>query len=366
MKRFLSNLDATDVCLYAAIGCLFMLLLMLLYDSYFRINELMTNELMTNELAIKAKKSNTLTIQKKGNVNTSFHPISVHVEVSIPSIKSNVSDWYILSASVAGASHIAQDIPCQDSHYHVSIEKGCGIAVVCDGAGSARHPHIGSQYSAWQCSNIIQSLFDDNTLNTNDLPSESAWKNIAYKALFCLYNDLDDYTRKEGLRLESAACTIILLVYVPKGYLIAHIGDGRAAFRDEMGKWNPLIIPYRGEESNETVFLTASIWGEHSSDFIKTHVIETKSDAFALMTDGMENHAFECSHFDTETNEWSDPNIPFEDFFEPVMNTIQTLQKNNIATDVLQQKFEDMLKNGSEKMALEPDDKTLVFGYKES
>ena len=53
--------------------------------------------------------------------------------------------WVLVGASVRGNGHIESNLPCQDNHKYEELEKGWGIAIVSDGAGSAAHSDMGSK-----------------------------------------------------------------------------------------------------------------------------------------------------------------------------------------------------------------------------
>src|ERR1043166_3667928 len=128
-------------------------------------------------------------------------------------------------------------------------------------------------------------------------------------------NNLLAFAKEKGYEFSSLACTIIVVIYTPNGLLVTHVGDGRAGYCLE-GEWKPLIVPHKGEEANQTIFLSSKIWAQDDSFIMsgvpvpESKVVEGKVAAFTLMSDGCEHHAFECSKIDPTTHRWSDPNLP--------------------------------------------------------
>src|SRR5471030_1755942 len=57
--------------------------------------------------------------------------------------------WRVFGASVRGKSHLDKGLPCQDAHAQVVVDDIL-VAIVCDGAGSARHSEQGAQFVATQ------------------------------------------------------------------------------------------------------------------------------------------------------------------------------------------------------------------------
>jgi hypothetical protein len=94
---------------------------------------------------------------------------------------------------------------------------------------------------------------------------------------------------------------------------VGHIGDGRAGFCSSAGgEWVSILTPHKGEEANQTIFITNNWWSK--SNFImsgvsvpEARVIRKNPSAFTIMSDGCEAHSFECSIMDKATNKWSDP-----------------------------------------------------------
>ncbi len=63
---------------------------------------------------------------------------------NVKAFSCDVDQWMIVGASVQGNGHISVNMTCQDSSDYKHLGDGWGIAVVSDGAGSAKNAQIGS------------------------------------------------------------------------------------------------------------------------------------------------------------------------------------------------------------------------------
>jgi len=281
----------------------------------------------------------------------------------------NNSDWFVVGASSIGKSHITSKKPCQDNHYCANIKSGWGIAVSCDGAGSADNSEKGSLFVSKTTFEVFKGFLEENKLvNEKYLPKENQWQEISNKAFLSVYELLYEYAEKEKVEFNSLACTAIVVVFTPIGLLSAHIGDGRAGYCNENGEWKSLITPHKGEEANQTIFLTSSPW-VNDSDFQmsgvkvpESKVINERAIAFTLMSDGCEAHSFECSKMDIDANKWIDPNEPSGKFFNPLMAQLKSMNDNEVSFDDVKISWIKFVEEGVQGLKDEPDDKTLIFG----
>ena len=57
--------------------------------------------------------------------------------------------WQVINARATGTSHVASGLPCQDREGYRVVDNADGgeaaIAVICDGAGSARFSDVGAE-----------------------------------------------------------------------------------------------------------------------------------------------------------------------------------------------------------------------------
>jgi hypothetical protein len=292
-----------------------------------------------------------------------------NINYSQPKSRLGSDKWFLVGGSSIGKSHISIGKPCQDNHYCKNIDKNWGISVICDGAGSAENSHLGSQFVSEKTIDVFKDyLVSNKFVSKNKLPNDVEWQNISNLAFRNIYNSLCDFAEKNKIGFSSVACTVIVVVFTPIGLLSSHIGDGRAGYCNVNGEWKSLITPHKGEEANQTIFITSSAWISEKnfkmSDVLvpECRVITEKVTAFTLMTDGCETHSFDCSKMDQETNKWIDPNIPDEKFFNPLLNQLKSMYNNKVSSDEVTSRWLNFIDEGTNGLKNESDDKTLILG----
>lgn len=279
------------------------------------------------------------------------------------------SKWIIVGDSKIGKSHIKNGLPCQDSNFFNIFENSWGIAIVCDGAGSAKRSHEGSKFIA---KDILPGYLEElvkreKWIEKSELPTQQEWQEKATVEFRRAFKSLEDLAERENDHISQFACTVIAVVFSLRGLLVAHIGDGRAGYNDEEGDWHSMMTPHKGEESNQTIFLSTSAWIKDPKlqmsgvSVPECNVIYIKPSAFVLMSDGCEHHSFECSKIDSETGKWSDPNLPYDKFFSPLTKTIKDMVTSTQSEDI-QAAWSKFLESGTEGLRNEGDDKSMILG----
>ena len=277
-------------------------------------------------------------------------------------------EWIIVGASVTGNGHISLKLPCQDNHKYEYLGKGWGIAITSDGAGSAENSHIGSKLVAKRGIFHFQSLIErEGWITKNELPSDSKWQQLSYYAMKAVRNDLDAYSKAHDITLKSLSATAIVVVHSPIGILATHIGDGRAGYKNENGEWKNIIAPHKGEEANQTIFLSSDFWDIHyyvmSKVFVpEAVVVREKPFAFTLMSDGCESTAWLYNQKDEKTGHFFDPNVPFPDFFNPLCNTLHLFHNEKVGLEERKEKWKTFITSGTKSFEREQDDKTMILG----
>ncbi len=277
--------------------------------------------------------------------------------------------WIVVGESVIGKSHINSNIPCQDNNFNTFFEKNWGIAIVCDGAGSAKNSDKGAEFSAKRALPLCfeELIKKEKWIEKNQLPTPDEWQHKATTEFKKTFEALSNVAIENNIELSNLACTAIVVIFSPIGLLVAHIGDGRAGFRNEQGKWSSIITPHKGEEANQTIFLTSNIWYKEPNlkmsevSVPECRVIDEKPTAFVLMSDGCEQHSFECSIIDPNTGKWSDPNQPYDKFFNPLIDTLHKMATSPTTVD-MQESWKTFLERGTEGLSNESDDKTMILG----
>lgn len=275
----------------------------------------------------------------------------------------NQSNWTVAYASVAGNLHIEQNIPCQDSCVYHRFNDDWGLGIVCDGAGSSSHSHIGSKYTAQIALKYFTELVETQEWhNNNNFPSASLWQDVAVLTLRKVRADLETIADEEGLTLQSLACTIIVVIHSSSGLLVTHIGDGRAGYSNGT-EWKSIIEPFHGSVVGETVFITSDIWADDKvRRFVYGGIYKDKVKAFVLLTDGCEKGSFEINLYDPRKNKFFDPNRPYPKFFNPNVQGLHALHQDGKSQDEINQLWSGFLKAGTRQFKTESDDKTMILG----
>ena len=278
-----------------------------------------------------------------------------------------VSDgWLVVRTSVSGKSHRDHEpqIPCQDNSAYGYIGGGWGVAVVCDGAGSKKYSHHGSKFVSQAALRGFQSAVKDSGWDMADLlPSQEEWHSVAKKTHEQVLSQLVKYSKEEGYDLALLGCTVIVVIHAQKGVLATHIGDGRAALCGQDGEWRAVITPHKGEEANQTVFLTTVDWNDPDS-FIESTVVSESPAGFVLLSDGCEGHSFEVNLLDEQTGIYHDPNRPYKRFFDPLVRTLRKSYEAGIDPEEIAGGWNRFIEDGSSKLKAESDDKTMLLGVR--
>lgn len=270
------------------------------------------------------------------------------------------TQWQIAHASVIGNGHTREGLPCQDAHA-VWQENSNFIAVVCDGAGSCAHSDRGARWVADFVLEQLQSLLhheDDFTMM-----DESGWNDFVHQLLRNVQAGLSEYAVAESIGYKDLSCTLISIVATGDKLYSFHVGDGRGGYQLEDGSWHAFMTPYHGEEANETVFVTSSIW-ESPETYIETSIVDAKITAVCLMTDGCEQASFQCNLYDEEVEKFYDPNRPHPPFFDPNVAALVSFHEAQKPQEEVNALWAAFLQDGNQKLRFETDDKTLILGVR--
>ena len=273
----------------------------------------------------------------------------------------------VIGASVRGKGHVQADLPCQDSCKYTYLGNGWGIAVVSDGAGSASKSQVGSKIVVERATGHFTEVIKElEWMERNMLPTNEDWAQIAYSVLRRVHDDMAYFAREKHVELKELGATAIVMIHSPLGLLVTHVGDGRAGYRNYDGEWLPIIVPHKGEEANQTIFITSKFWDRPafrlSGRLIpESIVIREKVTGFTLMSDGCENTSWLVSRLDKESGRVYDPNRPFPRFFDSVTGTLLRYHNENVDGDERAEAWRSFLDTGK-AFSNETDDKTLILG----
>ena len=273
----------------------------------------------------------------------------------------------VIGISYQGDNHVKATpvVPCQDCHSFTRVNDIWNIAIVSDGAGSKEHSDVGSDAVcaafAFYLSNMLKT---DKRFANGDIPNERIW-DLEFRALLTKFqNELKIHKAFKSYEFGSLAATIVILAYSPKGYLFAHVGDGRAGVKVN-GEWKSILTPHKGEEANQTIFSTTIEFINKptlmmSGVFVpETKVEQCNIEAFVLMSDGCEDGAWATY----QKVNLPDGDFKVEDVNQPRPQTLEELMS------VLDQKEDeqkgliiDFITGYNKGFKTEGDDKTILIG----
>ena len=168
---------------------------------------------------------------------------------------------YVVGLSMRGKSHVRDNKPCQDNHWFESISEGWDLYIVSDGAGSAKHAERGSLANCKLISKLIKQLLEKNNwIEDNVFPTELDWY-IEMRSIFetmRLFYKSKVEELSDGSIVKDFNATALVLLVTPNGMLSAHIGDGRMGYKNQNNEWCSIMTPHKGEEANQTLFVTSS------------------------------------------------------------------------------------------------------------
>ena len=281
--------------------------------------------------------------------------------------QNNEQGWVIVGASVKGNGHIQSDMPCQDNNKFELYENGWGIAVVSDGAGSAKHSDLGSKVVVERCITHFKKLLEkESWIKNNILPTDAEWLQKSYYTLKTVRDEIEMVSNKNYIELKSLSATCLVVIFSPLGLLTVHVGDGRMGYQSVSGEWKAIMTPHKGSEANQTIFLISEFWT--TPNYVMSGVLVPESvvirervKAFTLMSDGCENTAWQCTAQNPETGKYYDRNKPFEGFFNPLEETMLSFQTDNIPFDERQTKWYNFIESGTNGFIKEQDDKSMIL-----
>ena len=238
---------------------------------------------------------------------------------------------HVLSASIRGSLHKSLGLPCQDYSCARSAKNKL-VAVVSDGAGSAKHSKIGAQII---CNTLCDLLIKSNLETIKEDVVHAI--NVARKKLI-----LHRYNHsKSPADLVNFSATLVGVFYYKNKGVFFHIGDGAGiAFQKE--KYENFVIsePENGAFSCETYFYTMDDW----KDCLRFTNFEN-ANRVLLMTDGVTGFAFSNDFYKIRRN-----------FLIPVIEYLENETRKTYAETALRNTL-----NNSRAQRINADDKTILW-----
>ena len=184
----------------------------------------------------------------------------------------------VISATIQGPLHSNKNLPCQDYCCHTTAGKNF-VAVVSDGAGSAKFGKIGAKI-------VCNTLIDLLPNCPFEKVKEAIQNAIEIARAKVLRHRLNKTHCAQGMMDFSA--TIVGAVCHKNRGIFFHIGDGAALAISESDINNFIAsLPSNGNFSCETFFYTQDNWLEN----LRFTPFEN-ADAIFLMSDGLTNFSF--------------------------------------------------------------------------
>lgn len=213
------------------------------------------------------------------------------------------SSWQVYGASSIGKSHIDSNLPNQDSIYLQKTEHGM-VAVVCDGAGSAKFSQAGAAFFSQSIGKMLLSLgvglsvsrsvsSSGITLDLGQLTQQ------IIEQLSQIRLDLQSQLPAESSLRDYHTTFTGLLIHSNHQALLVQIGDSPLTTSQFVVR-HPHIdyftnLQVYGDDSkneyvNETHFITQDNW----QSFLRVEPIDlSQVDCLALMSDGCADLVFE-------------------------------------------------------------------------
>lgn len=211
--------------------------------------------------------------------------------------------WQVYGASSIGKSHIDSNLPNQDSIYLQKTQDGM-VAVVCDGAGSAKFSQAGAAFFSQSIGKMLLSLGVGLSVSHSVSISGIAFDLVQVKQqiieqLSQIRLDLQSQLPAESSLRDYHTTFTGLLIHANHQALLVQIGDS-PLITSQFVVRHPHIdyftnLQVYGDDSkneyvNETHFITQDNW----QSFLRVVPIDlSQVDCLALMSDGCADLVFE-------------------------------------------------------------------------
>lgn len=213
------------------------------------------------------------------------------------------SSWQVYGASSIGKSHIDSNLPNQDSIYLQKTQDGL-VAVVCDGAGSAKFSQAGAAFFSQSIGKMLLSLGVSHSVSVGVSHRGIAFDLVQVKQqiieqLSQIRLDLQSQLPAESSLRDYHTTFTGLLIHANHQAVLVQIGDS-PLITSQFVVRHPHIdyftnLQVYGDDSkneyvNETHFITQDNW----QSFLRVEAIDlSQVDCLALMSDGCADLVFE-------------------------------------------------------------------------
>lgn len=186
--------------------------------------------------------------------------------------------WRVAQAAALGTSHLADSVPCQDSHlvdFVVAGERAKWLLVaVADGAGSASLSHLGSRIA---CTTAILHLKS----NADALANADTAGECVRQCFAAALREVEDLAEREGASVREFATTLQVAAIGDQHSVFGQVGDGAIVW----GEPGELRVAHWPDQAalNLTDFITSAPLSETLHIAIASSMIRR----VACMTDGL-------------------------------------------------------------------------------
>ena len=168
--------------------------------------------------------------------------------------------WKQVNTQTVGTSHIAKNIPCQDSTFSL-FKKGVRVLALADGAGSRKLSHIGSEIVVKEISHFLCDHFENLfiQLENQDEHSKNSIE-VKKQVINTIQGKLFDYaSTHSNIDIDELASTLLFFAYSKNRYILGHVGDGIIGVLKEANQTHEIetvSFPENGQAANITFFVT--------------------------------------------------------------------------------------------------------------
>ena len=266
------------------------------------------------------------------------------------------SSWQVYGASSIGKSHIDSNLPNQDSIYLQKTQDGM-VAVVCDGAGSAKFSQAGAAFFSQSIGKMLLSLGVSRSVSISGTAFDLVQvRQQIIEQLLQIRLDLQSQLPAESSLRDYHTTFTGLLIHSNHQAILVQIGDS-PLITSQFVVRHPHIdyftnLQVYGDDSkneyvNETHFITQDNW----QSFLRVEPIDlSQVDCLALMSDGCADLVFEGASVT--------PKI-YRPFFGNLLFNLTQSQSSQQGSAIIEQAL-----GNPATYRLTGDDKSLVFFLK--
>lgn len=177
-----------------------------------------------------------------------------------------IKGWQAAALAVMGHRHSVTEQPCQDAASAQTRLRP--IVVNCDGAGSAKLSHFGSNALSQQLQRLFMTLEPllAEWLDTKDIDTEQVSERLASIIARHSKGIIKDIALKWQQPETVFRSTLLIAIMGKYHHFWLQIGDGyllRRCEHDETHGWQVIVMPEKGEFANHTCFVDPTLTMEH-------------------------------------------------------------------------------------------------------